>query len=71
MSSKVSIANVETVERRKHWRDRRAGQDRRNLQRLRLVSYDCRSDQPRRQADVAGTLNEGVVWWRKVETHYE
>ena len=65
MSKKQDTGNVEIVERRKHWRDRRAGGDRRNPQRLRLVSYDCRSGQPRRQSDVSGVLNEGEVWWTK------
>jgi hypothetical protein len=32
---------------------------------LRLVSYDCRSGQPRRQSDVSGELNEGDIWWAK------
>ena len=71
MSKKDDTGNVEIVERRKHWRDRRTGDDRRNPQRLRLVSYDCRSGQPRRQSDVSGALNEGEVWWAKEGTRYE
>ncbi len=71
MSKKDGIANVEAVERRKHWRDRRAGGDRRNPQRLRLVSYDCRSGQPRRQSDVGGELSDGDVWWTKGGARYE
>lgn len=71
MSRKDGSGNVEVIERRKHWRDRRAGSDRRNSQRLRLVSYDCRSGQPRRQSDIAGELNEGEVWWAKGGTRYE
>ena len=72
MSRKSSSSNVEPAERRKHWRDRRRpGEDRRNPQRLRLVSYDCRSGLPRRQADVGGELNDGDVWWNKAETKYE
>ncbi len=71
MSKKGSASNVETVERRKDWIDRRAGGDRRNPQRLRLVSYDCRSGQPRRQADIGGELNDGDVWWNKSDTRYE
>ena len=71
MSRKDSVTNVELVERRKHWRDRRASEDRRNLQRLRLVSYDCRSGQPRRQSEVAGELPDGEVWWNKDNTRYE
>ena len=71
MSRKDSVTNVELVERRKHWRDRRASEDRRNLQRLRLVSYDCRSGQPRRQSEVAGELPDGEVWWNKDDTRYE
>jgi len=71
MSRKDSVGNVEDVERRKHWRDRRAGDDRRNPQRLRLVSYDCRSGQPRRQADIGGALADGDIWWNKDQTKYE
>ena len=71
MSIKDDTGNDEVVERRKHWRDRRTGSDRRNPQRLRLVNYDCRSGQPRREADVAGKLNEGDVWWAKGGTRYE
>lgn len=63
MSRKDSASNVEAVERRKHWRDRRGSDDRRNPQRLRLVNYDCRTGQPRRQSDVAGELSDGEVWW--------
>jgi len=48
MSKKSNISNVESVERRKHWRDRRVETDRRNPERLRLVTYDCRSGLPRR-----------------------
>ena len=65
MSKKDSVANVEEIERRKEWSDRRAGADRRNPERLRLVSYDCRSGQPRRSADVSGELADGDVWWPK------
>ncbi len=71
MPKKENTANTVTVERRKHWRDRRAGSDRRNPQRLRLVSYDCRSGQPRRQSDVAGALSDGVVWWANGDTREE
>ena len=71
MVKKESVMNVEAVERRKHWRDRRASVDRRNPQRLSLVSYDCRSGQPRRQADVGGELNDGDVWWNKEPTRHE
>ena len=58
---KKVISNVEQIERRKHWRDRRAGQDRRNPARLRLVSYDCRSRKPRRQSDIGGELADEFV----------
>ncbi len=71
MSRKGSVANVEPVERRKHWLDRREAEDRRNPQRLRLVSYDCRSGRPRRQSDVGGALSDGEVWWSKADTKYE
>ena len=65
MSKKESDAKVESVERRKHWRDRRASNDRRNAERIRLVSYDCRSGLPRRQSDLAGELSDGDIWWQK------
>jgi len=65
MSKKNSVANVEAVERRKEWQDRRTGDDRRNPERLRMVSYDCRSGQPRRSSDVAGELADGDIWWHK------
>jgi len=71
MSGKGSVSNVEAVERRKKWRDRRASNDRRNPQRLSLVSYDCRSGQPRRQSDIGGKLNDGDIWWNKDGTKYE
>ena len=65
---KKVISNVEQIERRKHWRDRRAGQDRRNPARLRLVSYDCRSGKPRRQSDIGGELADGELWWNPDKT---
>ncbi len=71
MSKKGSVSNVESVERRKDWSDRRAGDDRRNPQRLRRVSDDCRTGQPRRQSDISGDLNDGDVWWNKSDTRYE
>ena len=71
MSKKSSVANVETIERRKHWRDRRGNDDRRNPERLRLVSYDCRNGSPRRAADLAGELADGEVWWNKGAAKYE
>jgi len=63
-------SNVETIERRKHWRDRRVESDRRNPERLR-VAYDCRSGVPRRESDLAGELPEGDIWWDKKEAKYE
>ena len=71
MSKKSSVANVEKVERRKHWRDRRVNTDRRNPERLRLISYDCCSGSPRRAADVAGELSDGDIWWNTGATKYE
>ena len=68
MSKKDSVANVEAVERRKEWRDRRSGDDRRNPERLRLVSYDCRSGQPRRASDLSGELADGEIYWHKTVT---
>jgi len=63
MSKKSNTSNIEPVERRKHWRDRRLGDDRRNAQRLQLTIYDCRSGQPRRASDLAGELTDGNIWW--------
>lgn len=63
MSYKNNVSNVAAVERRRHWRDRRAGNDRRNPARLTLSNYDCRSAAPRRAADISGELAEGAIWW--------
>jgi hypothetical protein len=52
-------------ERRKHWRDRRVGPDRRNAERLQRDHHDCRSDVPRRQSDIGGELADGEIWWQK------
>ncbi len=71
MAKKDSISNVEATERRKDWNDRRTGNDRRNPQRLRLVSYDCRTGRPRRQSDISGELNDGDIWWNKDDIKYE
>jgi len=71
MSKKEKIVNVEPVERRKHWRDRRANDDRRKSQRMQLVSYDCRSGLPRRQSDLTGELSDGEIWWHKDATKVE
>lgn len=68
MLKKDSVANVGPVERRKHWRDRRAGGDRRNQERLRLIADDCRSGRPRRSSDVSGELADGDIWWNKDAT---
>lgn len=56
-------SNVQKIERRKHWYDRRVDVDRRNLERLCQTEYDCRSYVPRRELDIAGGLVEGEVWW--------
>lgn len=65
MSKKNSESNIEPAERRKHWRDRRKGDERRSPQRLKMSAYDCRSGQPRRSADVSGELSDGEIWWHK------
>ena len=64
MVSKASISNVENVDRRKRWADRRTGSDRRNENRLKIQLHDCRSDTPRRVGDFSGELTEGTIWWR-------
>jgi hypothetical protein len=66
MPYKNNVSNVEAVERRRHWRDRRAGSDRRNPARLTLSNYDCRSAVPRRAADISGELTDGDIWWNGV-----
>jgi hypothetical protein len=73
MSKKSSVANVEKVERRRHWRDRRNGNDRRSNGRLQLTGTDCRSGLPRRASDLSGELAEGEIWWNKDKdvTRYE
>ena len=71
MIKKGSVANVEAIERRRRWRDRRMGNDRRNDGRLNLTNYDCRSGLPRRASDVAGELADGDVWWNEAATRYE
>ncbi len=71
MSKKGDRSNIEIFERRMHWRDRRAGSDRRNNGRLNLTRYDCRSGAPRRKSDVDGTLTDGEVWWNDAATRYE
>jgi len=70
MPKKDSVANIESVERRHHWQDRRTGNDRRNSGRLNLSNYDCRSG-PRRTSDVSGELADADVWWNKGVTRYE
>jgi hypothetical protein len=57
------------IERRKHWRDRRACLDRRNPERIAHSGYDCRSDNPRRQSDIDGDLAEGDIWWNSDESY--
>ncbi len=61
------MANVQQMhgaERRRHWRDRRSGIDRRCDTRSRHEAYECRSGQPRRRSDIAGEAFDGEVWWR-------
>ena len=62
MFKKSTSSNVETVERRMLWRDRRTENDRRCLARLNLQTDECRSVLPRRVADISGELNDGAVW---------
>ena len=62
--SKSDSADIENVERRRSWQDRRADHDRRNPERLRLANNDCRSGIARRIADRRGELAEGEIWWR-------
>jgi len=68
MSKKNSDTNVD---RRRHWRDRRNGSDRRNSVRLQFTGFDCRSGIPRRDSDLGGELAEGEIWWNKDATRYE
>lgn len=63
MSHSKNTPNVEKIERRKEWIERRKMPDRRNQERLNHMGEDCRSNVPRRESDVAGTLVEGELWW--------
>lgn len=71
MLKKGSESNVERVERRMHWRDRRSGKDRRSDVRVMLSNFDCRSGKPRRSSDISGALAEGEIWWNKKVTKFE
>ena len=70
VSKKEGISNIEVLERRKHWQDRRSNSDRRNLSRLHLSSYDCR-EETRRSSDLTGRLTEGEVWWNVNAAKYD
>jgi len=50
-------------ERRRNWRDRRVGEERRNPERLKHMDGECRSNVPRRSSDLAGKLEDGEYWW--------
>ena len=63
MPHSENTSNVEKVERRKHWRDRRKVSERRSQGRLSHMEEDCRNDSPRRESDITGTLVEGELWW--------
>lgn len=56
-------SNVSRIERRRNWRDRRLGAERRGSERLRKMEYDCRSYIPRRESDISGSAIEGEIWW--------
>jgi hypothetical protein len=71
MNKKHKVSNVEAVERRKHWLDRRKGKERRASGRIQVSSFDCRSGLPRRASDVGGELADGDVWWNKGAIRYE
>ena len=71
MSKKSRVTNVEAVERRRHWRDRRTGSELRSSGRLHLTSPDCRSGLPRRASDVGGELADGEIWLNKDTVKYE
>lgn len=55
-------------DRRKHWRDRRSGSDRRSPARHDHDAYDCRSGLPRRESDLGGDLDDGEVWWEEFDS---
>lgn len=63
MSHSENTPNVEKIERRKDWIERRKKSDRRNQERLNHADEDCRSNIPRRESDITGTLVEGELWW--------
>ena len=64
-------SNVETIERRKHWRDRRMQSDRRNPERQSHSAVDCRENSPRRSSDVSGELHNGEVWWEDRRVNHD
>jgi len=64
-------SNVEPLNRRKHWLDRRSNDDRRNPARQHLENYDCREDNPRRRSDICGELGDGEIWWNDSTHRYE
>ncbi len=63
MSHTNTQTNVTRIERRKHWRDRRMKDERRNPVRISHMNDECRDAAPRRDSDIAGTLVEGELWW--------
>lgn len=63
MSHSENTSNVEKIERRKDWIERRKMPDRRNQERLNHTDEDCRNNIPRRESDITGTLIEGEIWW--------
>lgn len=60
--------NIQPIERRKHWRDRRNGIDRRCVARSQHALFDCRNGVPRRRADVEGEQCDGEIWWAQSAT---
>mgnify|MGYP001820378583 CR=1 FL=1 len=71
MLKKKSESSLQSGNRRRHWRDRRTGHDRRNSERLNKSSYDCRDGSPRRAADISGELSDGEIWWNKETIRHE
>jgi len=71
MPKKNSVANVEKVERRRRWNDRRSDNDRRCSSRLQQSGTDCRSGLLRRASDRGGEISEGEIWWNKDATRYD
>jgi len=63
MAHTRNTENEKITERRIAIFDRRCDEDRRNECRQSLMKDECRSDVPRRGADIDGSKMEVEMWW--------